>query len=60
MRKETEGKNVKSFEKASLRAKKTLYGWAQIAHMACHEAPQFISNIKGRCIVETFRRGFLF
>ena len=55
-----EEKSLKRKRQAITRAKSTLHGWAQIAHIAYHEEPLHLDFIKGRCIVGSFSRDMLY
>ena len=56
----TNAKIAERGKKAILKGKKLLQGWVQIPHMAYYEVPESLACIKGRCIVGTFSRYFLF
>ena len=58
-RRNNEEKHSKRLKLASSKEKKKIYGWDQINHMAYHEAPLSLANIKGRCVGK-FSRDFLF
>ena len=53
-------KSLQRKKKLVTKARSTLYGWDQTANIAYHEEPKSLDFIKGKCIVGSFSRDFMY